>query len=116
MVPPGRGVDGSAAQTSAKASARRGSLPEAEKARGDGEGKVIYPRGPIAGVPEDMERISRRKKMFLELDELQQGWSVELVMKGEEELVEAVFYAPDGTAVGAFNKARRLALSNSKAG
>ncbi len=78
---------------------------------GEAGGEVVYPRGSIAGLPE--EHASRRER-FAELDTLQPGWQVELRKRGET--VEAVFYAPGSNeCVGAFAVARRQALAASKA-
>lgn len=72
---------------------------------------VVYPKGPVAGLPE--EHASRRER-FAELDALQPGWQVELRCKGEGGSVDAVFYSPAGQRVGAFAMARRQALQASK--
>lgn len=69
---------------------------------------VVYPRGPIAGLPE--EHASRRAR-FEELDSLQAGWTVELRQRSEGGVVDAVFFAPDGAEVGLFAAARRKAMS-----
>jgi hypothetical protein len=75
-------------------------------------GKVLYARGPIAGLPE--EYASRRER-FAELDTLQPGWLVELRSRGDS--VDAVFFSPRaaGTLVGTYATARRQALAASKA-
>ncbi|GLI61502.1 hypothetical protein VaNZ11_003831 [Volvox africanus] len=95
----------------AAASGRRGGSnvrdaggPGAEQSQ-----QVVYPRGPVSGIPE--EHASRRER-FAELDTLQAGWTVELRTKGDT--VEAVFFHPSGERVGAFASARRLALQASK--
>lgn len=82
-------------------------------AAGDGGGAaVLYPRGPIAGLPE--EHASRRER-FSELDTLQPGWTVELRSRGGEGApVDAVFFSPAGERVGAYANARRLALAAHK--
>lgn len=100
---------GAAPSRPAGLSARRAG-PDAgpREERGAG-GKVVYPRGPIAQLPE--EHASRRER-FAELDNLQPGWSVELRTKGDT--VEAVFFHPSGESVGAFANARRMALQASK--
>ena len=74
-------------------------------------GTVVYPRGPVAGLPE--EHASRRER-FAELDDLQPGWTVELRARGEGGTIDAVFYAPGGECVGAYANARRAALKASK--
>ncbi|KAL4855148.1 Ribosome maturation protein [Chlorella vulgaris] len=73
---------------------------------------VVYPRGPVGGLPE--EHASRRER-FAELDELQPGWSVELRSRGEGATIDAVFFSPAGDCVGAYANARRMALRTSKA-
>eukprot|EP01024_Parvocaulis_polyphysoides_P031959 TRINITY_DN28760_c0_g4_i1.p1 TRINITY_DN28760_c0_g4~~TRINITY_DN28760_c0_g4_i1.p1 ORF type:complete len:413 (-),score=63.97 TRINITY_DN28760_c0_g4_i1:301-1464(-) len=72
-------------------------------------GKVIYPRGPIDQISEEL---SNRKQMFLELDSIEEGWQVELIQSGEK--VDAVFYSPNGEKAGAFVRARKQALTNRK--
>eukprot|EP01025_Chloroclados_australasicus_P049524 TRINITY_DN5645_c0_g4_i2.p1 TRINITY_DN5645_c0_g4~~TRINITY_DN5645_c0_g4_i2.p1 ORF type:complete len:382 (-),score=35.42 TRINITY_DN5645_c0_g4_i2:469-1614(-) len=72
--------------------------------------EVVYSKGPICNIPDEM---SNRKEMFLELDNIEQGWEVELVKNGDK--TEAVFYSPNGEKVGAFVRARRQALTNKKA-
>jgi hypothetical protein len=74
-------------------------------------GRVLYAKGPIAGLPEEF---ASRKERFAELDQLQAGWAVELRSRGDT--VDAVFYAPDGTLVGTYATARRQALAAHKAG
>ena len=54
---------------------------------------ILYPKGPIAGLPEEFE--SRRER-FEELDFLQPGWTLELRKRREGSAVEAVFFAPSG--------------------
>lgn len=74
-------------------------------------GKVVYPRGPISGLSEDFGR----KEMFLEIDKFQVGWEVELKEQGPgSDIINATFFAPSGESIGAFSKARRLALAASK--
>jgi ribosome maturation protein SDO1 len=72
---------------------------------------VLYPRGPLAGLPEDH---ASRKERFAELDTLQPGWTVELRSREEGSTVEAIFYSPEGHRVGTFAAARRSALQASK--
>lgn len=72
---------------------------------------VVWPRGPVAELPE--EHASRRER-FAELDGLQPGWTVELRTRGEGGTIDAVFFSPDGECVGAFANARRQALRASK--
>lgn len=77
---------------------------------GAASGRVMYAKGPIAGLPEEF---ASRKERFAELDQLQAGWEVELRSRGDT--VDAVFYAPDGTMVGTYATARRQALAANKA-
>lgn len=71
---------------------------------------VVYKRGAIEGLPEEF---ASRKERFVELDQLQSGWQVELISRGET--VDAVFYDPEGKKVGTFAAARRQALAAHKA-
>lgn len=67
---------------------------------GQGQGiSVVYPRGPIAGLPE--AHASRRER-FAELDDLQPGWQVELRSRGAGGAVDAVFYSPTGEAIAIY--------------
>jgi hypothetical protein len=77
---------------------------------GDGDGaapsgRVVYERGPIAGLP---EAFASRRERFQELDDLQPGWLVELCERGDS--VDAVFFSPAGERVGPYAAARRAAL------
>lgn len=72
---------------------------------------VVYPRGPIGGLPDEH---ASRKERFAELDQLQSGWTVELRAREAGGPVEAIFYAPDDQRVGAFAVARRLALASAR--
>ena len=72
---------------------------------------MVYPRGPVASLPEEH---ASRKERFAELDRLQTGWTVELRCRGEGSTVEALFYSPEGQRVGAYAVARRMALQASK--
>lgn len=72
---------------------------------------VIYPRGPLAALPEEH---ASRKERFAELDRLQPGWTVELRSREEGSPIEAIFYSPEGQRVGAFAAARRMGLQASK--
>ncbi|PRW61221.1 ribosome maturation SBDS [Chlorella sorokiniana] len=76
-----------------------------------GGATVVWPRGPVAELPE--EHASRRER-FAELDGLQPGWTVELRSRGEGGTIDAVFFSPAGESVGAFANARRQALKASK--
>lgn len=76
------------------------------------EETVLYPRGPIAGMPDEY---AARKERFAEIDGLQDGWTVQLQTKGgSAEVLDAIFFGPDGERVGSFAMARRRALSHSK--
>jgi hypothetical protein len=74
--------------------------------------QVVYPRGPIASLPEEF---ASRRDRFIELDRLQPGWGLELRRKGEGAIPDATFYAPDGTPFKSFPEARRAALAAGKA-
>lgn len=92
---------------------RAGAAAAAAAAATDGagsSGRVLYARGSIGGLPEEF---ASRKERFAELDQLQQGWQVELRSRGDT--VDAVFYAPEGAMVGTFAAARRQALAARKA-
>lgn len=76
------------------------------------EETVLYPRGPVSGMPDEY---AARRERFSEIDELQEGWTVELQTKGgSAEVLQAAFFSPDGNNVGSFAMARRLALAHSK--
>ncbi len=77
------------------------------------EETVLYPRGPISGMPDEY---AARRERFAEIDELQEGWTVQLQTKGgSAEVLDAVFFGPGGEkAIGSFAMARRLALAHSK--
>lgn len=60
---------------------------------------TLYPRGSIAGLPEDFE--SRRER-FAELDALEPGWTLELRKRRSASAVEAVFYSPEGDLLWPF--------------
>ena len=68
---------------------------------------IVFPRAPIASLPE--AHASRRER-FAELDTLSPGWLVELRSRPGSTVVDAVFYAPDGTEFKSFADARRVAL------
>lgn len=71
-----------------------------------------YPRGPIAQLPESL---GSRRARFLEIDDLEPGWTVEVGSRPDGEVADAVFFSPDGERVGAFAAARRRALAAKKA-
>mmetsp|Transcript_13793 Transcript_13793/g.29761 ORF Transcript_13793/g.29761 Transcript_13793/m.29761 type:complete len:405 (+) Transcript_13793:177-1391(+) len=104
------GADAGAAAAPRPASSARAGAGAVSTSGGGGGADVVYPRGPIAELP---EAHASRKERFAELDTLQAGWEVELRNKGST--VEAVFYAPNGEKVGAFANARRMALAAHKA-
>lgn len=56
-------------------------------------GEVVYPRGSISGLP---EAHASRKERFVELDDLQPGWEVELRGRKGGTTVDATFYSPTG--------------------
>lgn len=56
-------------------------------------GEVVYPRGSISGLP---EAHASRKERFMELDDLQPGWEVELRGRKGGTTVDATFYSPTG--------------------
>ena len=61
--------------------------------KGAPEEDILYPRGPIAELPEEFE--SRRGR-FADLDSLQTNWTVELRKRRAGSAVDAVFFSPDG--------------------
>jgi ribosome maturation protein SDO1 len=76
------------------------------------EETVLYPRGPISGMPEEY---AARRERFSEIDGLQEGWTVQLQTKGgSAEVLDAVFWGPAGERIGSFAMARRRALAHSK--
>jgi ribosome maturation protein SDO1 len=76
------------------------------------EETVLYPRGPISDMPEEY---AARKERFLEIEGLQEGWTVQLQTKGgSAEVLDAVFFGPGGEKIGSFAMARRRALAHSK--
>jgi hypothetical protein len=73
---------------------------------------VVYPRGPVAKLP---EAHAARRERFSELEALQPGWSVELRARAGGGSVDALFFSPDGELHKSFADARRRALAHSKA-
>ncbi len=61
-------------------------------------GEVVYPRGSISGLP---EAHASRKERFMELDDLQPGWEVELRGRKGGTTVDATFYSPTGNDTNA---------------
>jgi hypothetical protein len=57
--------------------------------------EVLYARGPVSNIP---EQFVSRKERFLELDDLQPGWTVELLGRNGVSTVDARFYSPSGEA------------------
>ena len=114
-----RGAGGAAISAGAAESRTRGTgvvRPRRDASAADvsvvSEGTVVlYRRGAIAGMPE--EYASRRDR-FAALDEIQEGWKVELRQKPGSSVVDAVFFCPMGIAYKAFAEARREALKASK--
>ena len=74
-------------------------------------GRVVVPACAVADLPEEH---ASRKERFAEIDDLQPGWRVELREKPGSDLVDAVFYSPDGTFFKSYAAARRAALDWSK--
>ena len=93
-----------------------GALPAAAPPppRASGPAPPLYPRGPVAGLPETM---GARRDMFAALDALQPGWEVELAPRagaGGDAAVDATFFSPAGDRVPNFAAARRQALAASR--
>ena len=86
----------------------RRSAPELKESDTD---TIVYSRGRISDLPEDY---ASRKERFQELDNLQTGWTVELRRRHDNAPIDAIFYSPSGSKIGAFAMARRLALAHSK--
>ena len=113
------GGDGEAKMARAKIVARRdGSAVgegdgSADGSAGDSCVEVLYPRGPIAGLPD--EHASRRDR-FAPIDEIQGGWRVELRRRGGSSVVDAVFFSPDGVLHKSFADARREAMRAKREG
>ena len=69
-----------------------------QRAQPSGQGapsavSVVYPRGPVGGLPEEH---ALRRERFAELDGLQPGWEVELRSRSAGGTVDAVFFSPEG--------------------
>lgn len=107
------GGDGEAKMARAKIVARRDAAVGAEGSAGDSCVEVLYPRGPIAGLPD--EHASRRDR-FAPIDEIQGGWRVELRRRGGSSVVDAVFFSPDGVLHKSFADARREAMRAKREG
>ncbi|KAL6773766.1 hypothetical protein ACKKBG_A22405 [Auxenochlorella protothecoides x Auxenochlorella symbiontica] len=107
---PTASADADPAAASPAAERRRAAASAAPQAAPAQE-TVLYPRGPIAGLPD--EYASRRERCA-ELDDLQAGWTIQLSSKGESGVVDAAFFSPRGARVGAYVAARRQALQASK--
>ena len=73
--------------------------------------EVLYARGPIKDLPESY---ASRRDRFAPLDDIQDGWTVELRRKNGSSVVDAVFFDPDGVGYKAFADARREALKSKK--
>ena len=103
--------------------AKAAAAPRVRRGGGDDDGgggeaaaapvEVLYPRGPIAGMPE--EHASRRDR-FVCIDEIQGGWLVELRRRGGSSVVDAVFFSPDGVLHKSFAEARREAMRAKREG
>jgi ribosome maturation protein SDO1 len=112
------GGDGEAKMAKAAAAPRVRRAGGDEIGGGGGEAaaapvEVFYPRGPIAGMPE--EHASRRDR-FVCIDEIQGGWLVELRRRGGSSVVDAVFFSPDGVLHKSFAEARREAMRAKREG
>ena len=101
------GGDGEAKMARAKIVARREAAVPGSNGSATAGVEVLYPRGPIAGVPD--EHASRRER-FAPIDEIQVGWQVELRRRGGSSVVDAVFFSPDGVLHKSFADARREAM------
>ena len=73
--------------------------------------EVLYARGKIADLPESY---ASRRERFAPLDDIQDGWTVELRRRAGSSVVDAVFFDPDGVGYKAFADARREALKSKK--
>ena len=103
--------------------AKAAAAPRVRRGGGDDDGgggeaaaapvEVLYPRGPIAGMPE--EHASRQDR-FVCIDEIQGGWLVELRRRGGSSVVDAVFFSPDGVLHKSFAEARREAMRAKREG
>jgi len=110
------GGDGEAKMARAKIVARRDAAVGERDGSADGSAagvEVLYPRGPIAGLPD--EHASRRDR-FAPIDEIQGGWRVELRRRGGSSVVDAVFFSPDGVLHKSFADARREAMRAKREG
>lgn len=74
-------------------------------------GDVIHPRCSVGSLPESL---GSRRERFLELDDLQPGWEVEVRVKAGSDLGDAVFFSPEGVFCRSFAEARRKALAWAK--
>lgn len=103
--------------------AKAAAAPRVRRGGGDDDGgggeaaaapvEVLYPRGSIAGMPD--EHASRRDR-FVCIDEIQGGWLVELRRRGGSSVVDAVFFSPDGVLHKSFAEARREAMRAKREG
>ena len=107
------GGDGEAKMARAKIVARREAAVPGSNGSAAAGVEVLYPRGPIAGVPD--EHASRRER-FAPIDEIQVGWQVELRRRGGSSVVDAVFFSPDGVLHKSFADARREAMRAKREG
>ena len=107
------GGDGEAKMARAKIVARREAAVPGSNGSAAAGVEVLYPRGPIAGVPD--EHASRRER-FAPIDEIQGGWLVELRRRGGSSVVDAVFFSPDGVLHKSFADARREAMRAKREG
>ena len=102
------GGDGEAKMARAKIVARRDAAVGGATARRVSRRgvEVLYPRGPIAGVPDE-----HASQGAVRADgQIQGGWLVELRRRGGSSVVDAVFFSPDGVLHKSFADARREAM------
>ena len=59
---------------------------------------VLYEKGPIASIPDEQIGPSRKTR-FVELDELQPGWTIEVKARPGGGLADVTFYSPSGTVL-----------------
>lgn len=69
---------------------------------------ILYPQGVISNIP---EQYASRRDRFMEIDNLEPGWTVQLQTRGPDAPVDAIFFSPSGEVMKTFAAARRKALS-----
>ncbi len=60
--------------------------------------QVLYERGPIASIPDEQIGPSRKAR-FVELDELQPGWTIEVKARPGGGLADPTFFSPSGAVL-----------------